>query len=358
MQNFLSAAIGVTWELPFEIPFIQWLQSLGGEGSFLFYLMNFISMCGEEVILVAILGLIYWGIDKTRGEKISFMMISATLLNPMIKNIACRTRPFDAHPYDAATGEGVKNLRNVDGYSFPSGHSSQSTSVFLGTAVTYRDKHKWLLISGIIVPILVALSRNYLGAHYPTDVVAGLALGVLIVFGVHLLYKVVHNKYVLYCAMAIIGLAGMFYCKTTDYFTAYGLMLGFLFGVMFEEKVVHFKNTKTWWRILLRVAVGGGLYFGINTALKAVVGAIFPEYDANFWFSSIFRTVRYAVIGFVLFGVYPLLFAPMEKLWKKLHWLKDENVNCADGTDMAEISDSADCADNDNSASANQSEQP
>lgn len=317
MLQFLSAAIGTTWELPFEIPYIQWLQSLGGKGSFLYYLMNFISMFGEEMILVGVMGLIYWGIDKSKGEKIGFMMISASLLTPMVKNVVCRTRPFDSHPNTVA------NLRDVDGYSFPSGHSSGSASLFLGTAVVYRKQHKWLLATGIAIPLLVALSRNYLGAHYPTDVVAGLALGVGVVFLANWLYKVLPNKYVLYGAFLAIGFAGFFYCTTTDFFTSYGLSVGFVLGLLFEEKVVNFQNTKTWWRIVLRVAVGGGLYLGMNVAIKAVVKAIYPSYAEDFWFESIFRTVRYAVLSFALIGVYPMLFAPAEKLWKKLGLMKE-----------------------------------
>ena len=60
MLSLLSAAIGNTWSLPFENDFILWFQSLAGKDSFLYYLMNFISMFGEEMILVAIVGLIYW----------------------------------------------------------------------------------------------------------------------------------------------------------------------------------------------------------------------------------------------------------------------------------------------------------
>lgn len=347
-MSILGAAIGSIWELPFEIPYIVWLQSIAGKGSFLYYLMNFISMFGEELVLVGVLGLVYWGLDKKRGEKIGMFMLTATLLNPMIKNIACRTRPFDAHPFNPETGEGVQNLRDVDGYSFPSGHSSGSASVFLGTAFAYKDKkHKWLWAIAIVIPILVAFSRNYLGAHYPTDVVAGLALGVVCVLLVELLTKVVKNKYFIYGGILVVGLAGFFYCTTSDFFTAYGIAIGLTLGVLFEEKVVHFENTRCWWRILLRVGVGGALFLGLNEGLKLLVGAfgdkvclecgtvatecVSPnahDFTAWFngadhiWFEHIFRTLRYALVVFLMIGVYPLLFAQTEKPWKKFGWIK------------------------------------
>ncbi|MCH5159271.1 MAG: phosphatase PAP2 family protein [Clostridiales bacterium] len=318
MINLISAAIGHTWAIPFENSFILWFQSLAGETSFLYYLMNFVSMFGEEMILVGIVGLIYWGFDKRRGEKIGFMMISATLFNPLIKNIVCRTRPFDSV-------EEIKNFRDVDGYSFPSGHSSGAASTYVGVVITYKDKKcKWLIAIAVIIPTLVALSRTYLGAHYPTDVIAGLALGVGLVFLVDFLYKVVPNKYFLYGGLLVIGLAGFFYCTTSDFYTGYGILLGFMCGILFEEKVTKFENTKVWWRIILRVLVGGGLFLGLNSLFKVVVGAIYPTYEDNVWFEHIFRTLRYAIVVYLVIGVYPLLFAQTEKLWKKIGWVKKD----------------------------------
>ena len=315
MLNLLSASIGNTWALPFENQFILWFQGLAGKDSILYYLMNFISMFGEEMILVAIVGLIYWGFDKCRGEKIGFMMITTIVFNPMIKGIVKRTRPFDS-------GVGIENFRDVDGYSFPSGHSSGSASTLVGTAVTYKDKKfKWLIAIAVVVPVLVALSRTYLGAHYPTDVVCGLALGVAVVFLVDFLYRVVPNKYWLYGGLLLIGLAGFFYCDESDFFTGYGILVGFVCGILFENKIVKFDNTKVWWRIILRVLVGGGLFLGLNEVIKMIVGAIYPTYEESFWFERIFRTIRYSAVVFLLIGVYPLLFAQTEKLWKKLGWI-------------------------------------
>ena len=320
MLGLLSAAIGNTWSLPFENPFILWFQSLGGQGSFIYYLMNFISMFGEEMILVGIVGLLYWGLDKKGGEKIGFMMAGTALINPLIKNIVCRTRPFDTE------GSGIQNFRDVDGYSFPSGHSSGSASTFVGAAVVYKKrKWKWLIAISVVIPVLVALSRTYLGAHYPTDVVCGLALGVAMVFLMELLYKVVPNKYFIYGGLLLIGFAGFFYCTTSDFFTSYGLLAGLTCGVLFEEKIIKFENTKVWWRVILRVLVGGGLYLGLNELLKLTVGAIYPEYKSAVWFERIFRVLRYAVVSFLMIGVYPMLFKYTEKLWKKWGWIKKSN---------------------------------
>ncbi len=311
-----NAAVGNSWSLPFEDTFIIWLQSLGGKGSFIYLLMQFITLFGEEALLVGTMGLIYWGFDKSRGEKVGFMLMANCLLNPMLKNIVCRSRPH-------ISNSNIQNLKNVGGYSFPSGHSSSSAATYGGAAVVYKDKKfKWLWAFAIVMPILVALSRNYLGAHYLTDVICGLALGVVVVALVQLLYAVVPNKYLIYIGALVIGIPGFFYCTTNDFFTGYGILLGFVSGIFFEERKVKFENTKVWWRIVIRVAIGGGLFLGLNAGIKGIVGA-FIEYENYLWFERIFRVLRYGVIVFLMIGVYPMLFKVGDKLFTKWGWLKD-----------------------------------
>ena len=311
---------GYTWAFEFENQLILWLQSLGQEGSFIYYFMQFFTLFGEEYILIAVIGLVYWGIDKKRGEQLALSVLAANLTFPLIKNIVKRTRPFHSHP-------DILNLKDVSGYSFPSGHSTGSASTFVGTAWVMRDaKQKWLrktlLACAIAIPLLVALTRMYLGAHYFTDVICGLAIGTGMVFLVNWLLSIVPNKFYIMFGILIVGLAGFFYCTTNDFYTSYGIMTGLTAGFLFENKVVKFENVKTWWRIGLRLLGGGIIYVGLNALLKAIVGAIYPTYKDDFNFERFFRTIRYALIIFVALGVYPMVFKPAEKLWKKLGWIK------------------------------------
>ena len=68
---------------------------------------------------------------------------------------------------------------------------------------------------------------------------------------------------------------------------------------------------------------------GVDTVKKVYTDKVVAE--------RIFRTVRYSLIAFVALGVYPMLFKPMEKLWKKLGWIKstDEGDTTATSTDVA-----------------------
>lgn len=96
----------------------------------------------------------------------------------------------------------------------------------------------------VIIPLLVALSRNYLGAHYLTDVVAGLALGVAVVFLVDWLTRVVKNKYFIYGGILIVGLAGFFYCTTSDFLPPTALPSDSPSECCLKKKLPNFKTQK------------------------------------------------------------------------------------------------------------------
>ncbi len=332
MEIILNMFEGASFSFPWEVDLMRWLQQISG--GFLNSLMSVVSAFGEELIMIAVLGLLYWGLDKKFGEFVGFNLLFANTLNPLIKNMVNRRRPYMDHA-------GIECLKPIDpkadvmdvvaqGYSFPSGHSSGSAAVYTSLPFYANNKrHKWLIAVAVVVPFLVGLSRVFLGVHYPTDVMAGWALGLGIVMLMSVLMRVVKNKYWIYLTSILIATAGMFYCTTNDYFTSYGMLVGFTAGIFFEEKVTKFNNTKVWWRIILRLAVGGGLYLGLNAILKLPMELIMGKE----WLESVsagnfaFRAFRYAAIIFLLVGVYPLLFKVFDKVWLKLKLIKEPSQN-------------------------------
>jgi undecaprenyl-diphosphatase len=71
----------------------------------------------------------------------------------------------------------------VSSYSFPSGHAMSATVVYVTVAYlaarlqkTYAARIATLAIAGVIIAV-ICVSRLYLGVHYPSDVLAGVTMG-------------------------------------------------------------------------------------------------------------------------------------------------------------------------------------
>ena len=83
-----------------------------------------------------------------------------------------------ARPYDAMTGIHLLIDRTTD-FSFPSDHATAVGAVAVGLLLANR---RWGIIAAVLA-VLMGFARVYVGAHYPADVVAGLALGGLVAIG-------------------------------------------------------------------------------------------------------------------------------------------------------------------------------
>lgn len=128
---------------------------------------------------VAILCLILLFIPNIRLQIAIPALISlciSALLNPILKNNICRTRPDILH------------LTSAGGYSFPSGHSMNNAAFYMAIAfmlifILKSRKQKALLSALLsIPPLLIGFSRIYLGVHYLFDVLAGLTAGLWIAY--------------------------------------------------------------------------------------------------------------------------------------------------------------------------------
>lgn len=91
------------------------------------------------------------------------------------------------------TVQRVRPLPDVfDGYSFPSGHST-IVVVFFISLLFVINKKKFLSMLAIFAIIAVPVSRVVLGAHFISDVVAGLLLGSIVVDFMKVYYKKIYN---------------------------------------------------------------------------------------------------------------------------------------------------------------------
>ena len=76
---------------------------------------------------------------------------------------------------------------------------------------------------------------------------------------------------------------------------------------------------------MLRIVVGAGIFIGLYLGLKALTKLMNPNNIEALGYAL--RTARYALVIFIALGVYPMLFAPAEKLWKKFGWIKEDDTN-------------------------------
>lgn len=109
------------------------------------------------------------------GYIILFSLVLGLLVgNLAIKNLVARPRPFETYPE-------LANLVTQGGYSFPSAHAMSSFAAATSAYLFFRNKErKWLGILLLFLAALIALSRLYVCVHYPSDVLCGALLGVLL----------------------------------------------------------------------------------------------------------------------------------------------------------------------------------
>ena len=106
------------------------------------------------------------------ADDIALVVIAAgsAALPWLVKLIVARPRPTFEH------------LQQLSSLSFPSEHTTQAAAIYLTIAILLskglnRGLRELVIVLALLIAVVVAWSRVYLGVHYPSDVAAGLVLG-------------------------------------------------------------------------------------------------------------------------------------------------------------------------------------
>ena len=150
------------------LDFIQNMRTPIGDS-----IMCFITDLGNAGMIWIVLTVILLLIPKTR--KSGFIMVAALILdailcNGILKNAFARVRPCDVNPAVDLL------IPRPEDYSFPSGHTAAS---FAAVSALFFAGEKKLWKPALLLAVLIAFSRLYLYVHYPTDVLGGIAVGVI-----------------------------------------------------------------------------------------------------------------------------------------------------------------------------------
>lgn len=161
---------------------LLWIQEHVRQ-DFLSPVVKFITHLGDAGWCWILLAVILLIVKKTRkiGLVTAVSLLSSYVVNNLIlKNLVARVRPYEAV-------DGLQRIIEAQSdFSFPSGHSASS---FAAAVVIFMLCPRKYGVPALVLAFLIALSRLYVGVHYPTDVLTGVISGTVIAVIVCTVYK-------------------------------------------------------------------------------------------------------------------------------------------------------------------------
>ncbi|WP_311406866.1 phosphatase PAP2 family protein [Liquorilactobacillus uvarum] len=160
------------------------------KGNLLNDLMTFLATFGNPfylIVLTIIISTLLFAIDR-KFFALWFIGVVSTggIVSVIMKLIFHRGRPLG-------------HLPNDSGFSFPSGHSTESTLVFLIILIVLipllkKKSIKYIaFISVVIIWVGILFSRLYFNAHHFSDIVGGISFGAFWVFSAMAVYDIILN---------------------------------------------------------------------------------------------------------------------------------------------------------------------
>jgi len=293
------------WDLiPWGYRILLNLEAIRSSG--LTIVLSIITDLGSNIGYLVVLSLIYWCVDKYAGLALAYCSLFSATLNIWLKQLWDIPRPADPALSEwldqAGIQERVTPLREATLAAFPSGHS-QGAAVTWGYAAhilaTGSRRRRWAWYAAVLLAVLIAFSRLYLGVHYPQDVIAGLAIGAAFLAlwlwaepraRTWLARLGVPWRYALALLVPLVMLALL---PGEDTAAAMGAAIGMGVGALLERGSVRFSVAGEAWKRLLRAALGLALVLAVYASLSALFGLVHLEGGLGLaW-----RTLRYTFVG-------------------------------------------------------------
>ncbi len=147
-----------------------YLNVRGPRPPWLDWMMLGFTQIGSAIAALAIALVLFSANDRLLAYELVLGTLTLWLVVDLVKAVVHRSRPFIRLAQARIVGH------PVGGRSFPSGHTSQA--FFMATLMTQHfHASAWLVSLLYAIALLVGITRMYVGAHYPRDVLAGAILG-------------------------------------------------------------------------------------------------------------------------------------------------------------------------------------
>ena len=286
--------------------------------------MALVTRLGEETIFMVVAIVVFWCVSKVGGYYLLSVGFLGTVMNQFLKMLFRIPRPWVLDPnFDI-----VESAREAaTGYSFPSGHTQSAVGTFGGLArMTKKNWLRWVLV---VLALLVAFSRMYLGVHTPLDVGVSLGIGTVLVLVLWPLVRATEEnpQRRLWVLLALLGcsLAFLLFMELNHFPTdtdahnlesavanawkLSGATVGMLIACWLDQKYIRFETKAIWWVQLIKVAVGLALVVAIKAGLKAPLIALIGHV-------GVANAVRYGLMVLFAGAVWPLAFPLLRKLEK------------------------------------------
>ncbi len=158
-----------------ELAILDWIQTLHAPD--LNQLMIGVSTIGDMGLIWVVIGIVLLFSKKYRPLGIAMIVavaIAGVVAEFILKPLVVRPRPCDVNTSITLL------VNHPSGSSFPSGHTCGAFAAFGAILFSRRPRSpRWFTIVAGILAILIAFSRLYLYVHYPTDVLAGIVIGLV-----------------------------------------------------------------------------------------------------------------------------------------------------------------------------------
>ncbi|MDR2048016.1 MAG: phosphatase PAP2 family protein [Treponema sp.] len=278
----------------------------GFANPFLTSFMKLITNVVSDYVFFAVIMILFWLVNERKAFRLGLLVLLSAWFNTVLKVLFKQPRPFHL--------ENDLGMIYESGYGLPSGHA-QLILVFLvplalwlvKTPGTFRPRNAFIAAVTALFVLLVSFSRLYLGLHFPQDILAGWILGGLSLA----LFLFLEKKEFLRSPRARLGAAAalsfLMNALNPREISLGATLFGFASGYALMKSRFPFsaKNGVSPRSAIVRLTAG---FCGV-LILYAGLRLIFPGPSSS-WY-SLFRFIRYAVIGFWVSCAAPWLFGKL-----------------------------------------------